>query len=53
MKKTVPLVLGMMAGFYALAEFYLPHWGVRWLTVELQSASGDHTLWWKGAEVVY
>jgi hypothetical protein len=24
-----------------------------WLAVELQSASGDHTLWWKGAEVVY
>ena len=24
-----------------------------WLTVELQSANGDHTLWWKGAEVVY
>ncbi len=24
-----------------------------WLAVELQSANGDHTLWWKGAEVVY
>jgi outer membrane protein assembly factor BamB len=24
-----------------------------WLAVELQAASGDHTLWWKGAEVVY
>ncbi len=24
-----------------------------WLAIELQAASGDHTLWWKGAEVVY
>ncbi|MCI0357220.1 MAG: PQQ-like beta-propeller repeat protein [Planctomycetaceae bacterium] len=24
-----------------------------WLAVELQSTNGDHTLWWKGAEVVY
>ena len=24
-----------------------------WLSVELQSTNGDHTLWWKGAEVVY
>jgi outer membrane protein assembly factor BamB len=24
-----------------------------WLAIELQAANGDHTLWWKGAEVAY
>ena len=36
MKRTLPLVLGMLAGFYALAEFYVPAWWVRDTTTELQ-----------------
>jgi hypothetical protein len=28
MKKTVPLVIGMMVGLFALAEFYIPHHSV-------------------------
>lgn len=34
MKKTLPLLFGVLFGVYALAEFYIPHWGVRWLTQE-------------------
>ncbi len=37
MKKTVPLVLGMVFGAYALAEFYLPHHAVAGLSDELRS----------------
>ncbi|MCE9577686.1 MAG: hypothetical protein K8W52_31335 [Deltaproteobacteria bacterium] len=37
MKKTLPIALGVMVGFYALAEFYVPHWKVRWLTTEFQT----------------
>lgn len=34
MKKTLPLVLGVLFGAYALAEFYIPHWRVRTMTDE-------------------
>lgn len=37
MKKTVPLVLGVLVGAYALAEFYIPHWRVRTMTEEFQA----------------
>ena len=37
MKKTAPLVLGVIVGLYAAAEFYIPDWHVRWLTQELQT----------------
>jgi hypothetical protein len=37
MKRTAPLVLGMLVGIYAAAEFYIPDWHVRWLTQELQT----------------
>jgi len=37
MKRTFPLVLGMLAGLYALAEFYLPVYWVRDTTTELQN----------------
>lgn len=37
MKKTAPLVLGVIVGLYACAEFYIPDWHVRWLTQELQT----------------
>jgi hypothetical protein len=37
MKKTAPLVLGVLVGVYAFAEFYIPDWHVRWLTQELQT----------------
>ena len=37
MKKTAPLVLGIVVGVYAFAEFYIPDWHVRWLTQELQT----------------
>jgi len=33
-KKTLPLVLGVLFGAYALAEFYIPHWRVRTMTDE-------------------
>jgi hypothetical protein len=34
-KKTLPLILGMLVGIYAFAEFYLPHHGVRDFTGDL------------------
>jgi hypothetical protein len=37
MKKLAPLCLGIVVGLYAVAEFYIPDWRVRWLTQELQS----------------
>jgi hypothetical protein len=37
MKKTAPLVLGILVGLYGFAEFYIPDWHVRWLTQELQT----------------
>ena len=37
MKRTAPLLLGMLVGIYAAAEFYIPDWHVRWLTQELQT----------------
>jgi hypothetical protein len=37
MKKTAPLVLGVIVGLYGFAEFYIPDWHVRWLTQELQT----------------
>lgn len=40
MKKTLPLVLGMLFGFYAVAEFYIPHHAVGTLTDEFRSWAG-------------
>jgi hypothetical protein len=37
MKKTLPLLFGMLFGLYGLAEFYIPHWAVRTTTEELQA----------------
>jgi hypothetical protein len=36
-KKTIPLIIGIVFGTYALAEFYIPHWRVRSMTEELQA----------------
>lgn len=40
MKKTVPLIFGMLFGAYALAEFYIPHWAVRTMTDEFLAWAG-------------
>ncbi len=40
MKKTLPLVLGVLFGVYALAEFYIPNWRVRTMTEEFQAWGG-------------
>jgi hypothetical protein len=37
MKKTLPIIFGVLFGVYGLAEFYIPHWGVRATTDELQA----------------
>ena len=37
MKKTLPLVLGILFGIYAVAEFYIPHHEVVWLTDEFRA----------------
>lgn len=37
MKKTVPIVLGVLFGIYGLLEFYIPHWRVRTATEEFQA----------------
>jgi hypothetical protein len=40
MKKTLPIIFGMIFGFYGLAEFYIPHWAVRSTTEEFQAWAG-------------
>lgn len=37
MKKTLPIIFGVIFGVYGLAEFYIPHWFVRETTEELQA----------------
>lgn len=37
MKKTLPIILGVLFGVYGLAEFYFPHHAVRTVTEELQA----------------
>ncbi|MBZ0232677.1 MAG: hypothetical protein K8M05_10140 [Deltaproteobacteria bacterium] len=37
MKKTLPIVLGVIFGVYGLLEFYIPHWRVRATTDEFQA----------------
>jgi hypothetical protein len=37
MKKTLPIILGVLFGAYGLAEFYIPAWQVRTLSDEFQA----------------